>query len=160
MIVNPSNIVEGNQDMTSPFVCEAQVRVRYAETDAMSVVYHTNYIVWFEVGRVEYMQRLGSDYAEVERQGRFFAVSEVGARYLASARFSDLITIRTWVEEVRSRALAFRYEIVAAETGQLLVTGFTRHICIDRDGRVSAIPETVRSLLAAARDGLVHPGSN
>jgi acyl-CoA thioester hydrolase len=140
-----------------PTVCELSLRVRYAETDAMGIVHHRNYFVWFEAGRVEYMRRMGSNYAEIEKSGRFFAVSEVGARYLAPAHFDDLITIRTWVVEVRSRSIAFNYEVVRAATGQTLVTGFTRHICIDREGRVTAIPAQVRELLASAsghRDGM------
>ena len=129
-------------------ICELSLRVRYAETDAMGIVHHSNYFVWFEAGRVEYMRTIGSDYTEVEKGGHFFAVSEAEARYLAPAHFDDLVLIRTWVEEVRSRSIAFNYEIVQAETGQTLVTGFTRHVCIDTDGKVTAIPADVRKLLS------------
>ena len=133
-------------------ICELQLRVRYAETDAMGIVHHRNYFVWFEAGRVEYMRTIGSNYAEVEKGGHFFAVSEVGARYLAPARFDDLIIIRTWLEDIRSRTIAFSYEVIRAETSQTLVTGFTRHVCIDAAGKVTAIPADVRKLLHERRE--------
>jgi acyl-CoA thioester hydrolase len=128
-------------------VVETSVRVRYAETDAMGVVYHTNYLIWFEVGRGEYMRQKGSDYADFEAQGFYLPVLEVDARFIAPARYSDLVTIRTWVEELRSRSLTLAYEAVMQETGQVLVTGHTRHICTDRKGRVKVIPKGMRELL-------------
>jgi acyl-CoA thioester hydrolase len=134
------------------FVSESQLRVRYAETDAMGVVYHANYLVWFEVGRGDYMRRIGMEYAAVEAGGHILAVSEAAARYVASARYSDLVTVRTWVEEVRSRTMTFRYEVQLTATGQVLATGFTRHICIDHAGRVTALPTTVRAMLLAGCD--------
>jgi len=134
------------------FVSESQLRVRYAETDAMGVVYHANYLVWFEVGRGDYMRQIGMEYAAIEAGGHILAVSEAGARYAASAHYSDLVSVRTWVEEVRSRTMTFRYEVRLTATDQVLVTGFTRHICIDRTGRVTALPSTVREMLLASRD--------
>jgi len=133
--------------MTEDTVVETTVRVRYAETDAMGVVYHTNYLIWFEVGRGEYMRQKGGDYADFEAQGFYLPVSEVDARFIAPARYGDLILIRTWTEELRSRSLAFTYEVVMQETGQVLVTGRTRHICTDREGRVKMIPKEMRELL-------------
>jgi len=128
-------------------VVEITVRVRYAETDAMGVVYHTNYLVWFEVGRGEYMRQKGGDYADFEAQGLYLPVSEVDARFIAPARYGDLVIIRTWVEKLRSRSLTLAYEVVMQETGQVLVTGHTRHICTDREGRVRVIPREMRELL-------------
>jgi acyl-CoA thioester hydrolase len=128
-------------------VIETTVRVRYAETDAMGVVYHTNYLIWFEVGRGEYMRQKGGDYADFEAQGVYLPVSEIDARFMAPARYSDLVTIRTWVEELRSRSLTLAYEAVMRETGQVLVTGHTRHICTNREGLVRVIPKKMRELL-------------
>jgi acyl-CoA thioester hydrolase len=133
--------------MTEDTVVETSVRVRYAETDAMGVVYHTNYLIWFEVGRGEYMRQKGGDYADFEAQGFYLPVSEVDARFIAPARYGDLILIRTWTEELRSRSLTFTYEVVMQETGQVLVTGRTRHICTDREGRIKMIPKEMRELL-------------
>ncbi len=128
-------------------VVETTIRVRYAETDAMGVVYHTNYLIWFEVGRGEYMRQKGSDYAHFEAQGFYLPVAEVDARFIAPARYGDLVTIRTWVEDLRSRSLTLAYEAVLQETGQVLATGHTRHICTDREGRVRVIPKEMRDLL-------------
>ena len=133
--------------MTKDRVIETTVRVRYAETDAMGVVYHTNYLIWFEVGRGELMRQKGGDYTDFEAQGFYLPVSEVDARFIASARYGDLVTIRTWTEEMRSRSLTFAYEVVMQETGQVLVTGHTRHICTDREGRVKVIPKGMKELL-------------
>jgi len=133
--------------MTKDRVVETTVRVRYAETDAMGVVYHTNYLIWFEVGRGEYMRQKGGDYADFEARGFYLPVSEVDARFIAPARYGDLILIRTWTEELRSRSLTFIYEVVMQETGRVLVTGRTRHICTDRKGRVKVIPKKMKELL-------------
>jgi len=134
-------------------IVEATLRVRYAETDAMGIVYHTNYIVWFEVGRGEYMRQQGGDYAHFEAQGYYLPVIEVLARYLAPARYGDLVKVRTRVEEARSRQVAFAYEVVMAEavstseTGQLLATGRTKHVCVDEEGTIKTIPQTMREML-------------
>ena len=121
-------------------VVEASLRVRYAETDAMGIVYHTNYIVWFEVGRGEFMRQRGGDYREFERQGLYLPVTEVDARFNAPARYDDLVVVRTSVAEVRSRSVTMYYEVLMQDTGQLLVTGHTKHLCMDREGRVRRFP--------------------
>lgn len=133
--------------MSKGHVVEATLRVRYAETDAMGIVYHTNYIVWFEVGRGEYMRQQGGDYAHLEGQGYYLPVIEVQARYLAPARYGDLVKVRTWVEEARSRQVTFAYEVVMAETGQLLATGRTKHFCVDEEGTIKTIPQAIREML-------------
>jgi acyl-CoA thioester hydrolase len=93
------------------------------------------------------MRQNGGDYADFEVQGFYLPVSEVEARFTAPARYGDLVTIRTWVEELRSRSLTLAYEVVMQETGQSLATGHTRHICTDREGRVRVIPKRMRELL-------------
>ena len=133
--------------MSSEQVVEATLRVRYAETDAMGIVYHSNYIVWFEVGRGEYMRQQGGDYARWEAGGYYLPVIEVQARYLAPARYGDLVTVRTWVEEARSRQVTFAYEVVMAETGQPLATGRTKHFCVDEEGAIKTIPQAMREML-------------
>ncbi|GAB4468833.1 MAG: thioesterase family protein [Anaerolineae bacterium] len=122
-------------------VAEATFRVRFAETDAMGVVHHAAYVVYFEEGRSEYSRQAGAPYADLEAMGFSLAVSEVRARYLAPAVYDQAITVRTWVERIGSRGVTFAYEVVAAGSQQVLVTGQTRHICVDRQGRVSRIPE-------------------
>jgi acyl-CoA thioester hydrolase len=137
----------GKINMSKGHVVEATLRVRYAETDAMGIAHHTSYIVWFEVGRGEYMRQQGGDYAHLEAQGYYLPVIEVQARYLAPARYGDLVTVRTRVEEARSRQVTFAYEVVMAETGQLLATGQTKHVCVDREGAIKTIPQEVRVML-------------
>jgi acyl-CoA thioester hydrolase len=127
-------------------VVEASVRVRYAETDAMGVAYHANYIIWFEVGRGEYMRRQGGSYADLERQGYALPVTEVSARYVAPCRYADLVTVRTRVEELKSRQVTFAYEIVD-HAGKVLCTGRSVHICTDATGRVRTLPDWARLLL-------------
>jgi len=119
---------------------ETSFRVRFAETDAMGVVHHAAYVVYLEEGRSEFSRQRGTPYAELENSGFSLAVSEINLRYLAPARYDQMMTVRTWVKEVRSRAVTFAYEIVDAATGQLLVTATTKHICVDRAGQVCHIP--------------------
>jgi acyl-CoA thioester hydrolase len=134
--------------MSDPRIVETTFPVRYAETDQMQIVHHANYIVWMEEGRSEFMRASGGDYAEVERGGHLLAVTGVQVRYLAPAHYGERVTVRTWVEELRSRTLTFGYEIINANSGTLLVTGQSEHICMDRQGRVIRIPEAIRALLA------------
>ena len=133
--------------MSESHIVESTLRVRYAETDAMGIVYHTNYIVWFEVGRGEYLRQQGGDLAQLEAQGYYLPVTEVQTRYLAPARYGDLVTVRTRVEEGRSRQVTFAYEVVMAETGQLLATGRTKHVCVDAEGTIKVVPQEIRQML-------------
>ena len=130
---------------------ETELRVRYAETDAMGVVYHASYLVWFEVGRGDFFRDLGQDYGEWEHKGYLLPVSEARARYLASARYGDLITVRTWLMEVRSRSLTLGYEVTNATTGQSLVSGQTKHLCMDHQGRVRRLPSEMLAALESGR---------
>jgi acyl-CoA thioester hydrolase len=124
-----------------PRIKETTFRVRFAETDLMGVVHHSSYVIYFEVGRVDFTRQAGAPYADLEAQGYSLAVSEVNARYIAAARFDQLITVRTWLAEARSRTVAFGYEVVDAESRQLLATGNVKLICIDHAGQVRRIPQ-------------------
>jgi len=128
-------------------IVETPLRVRYAETDAMRVAYHANYLVWFEVGRGDYFRARGQDYAAWEREGYFLPVSEVYARYHAPARYGDDITVFTWLEGVQSRSLTLGYEVRNTTSGQRLATGWTKHICMDRGGRACRLPTGMLALL-------------
>lgn len=127
-----------------------EFRVRYAETDRMGVVYHANYLVWCEVGRVEFMRALGRDYAALEGQGTGLAVTEARVRYLAPARFDDPVRVTTSLVSVRSRAVSFSYEITHAATGVRLATAHTDLVSIDGEGRLMALPADFRAVLEAA----------
>jgi acyl-CoA thioester hydrolase len=101
-------------------ICETTLRVRYAETDQMAVVYNANYIIWFEVGRVELLRQLGFSYAEMEQDGMHLPVVEVKCRYKHPARYDDEVTIRTRLAQLRASLLGFHYEIVRKSDGRLL----------------------------------------
>ena len=128
-----------------PVVKEVSLYVRYAETDAMGIVHHSNYIVYFEEGRSNYSRQRGSDYASFEKSGRYLTVAEISARYIKPAVYGQLITVRCWIREMKSRGLTFAYEIVDAATREVLMTGWTKHICITHEGRVTTIPPEWRA---------------
>jgi acyl-CoA thioester hydrolase len=130
---------------TDQFVAENTFYVRYAETDAMGIVHHASYIVYFEEGRSNYARQRGHSYADFEQSGHYLAVTEVNARYIKPAKYGQLITVRCWIEDMKSRALTFAYEIVDAASSEVLVTGFSKHICITHSGQVTQIPETWRA---------------
>jgi acyl-CoA thioester hydrolase len=124
---------------------ETTVRVRYAETDQMGLVYYANYLIYFEIGRVDYMRERGVAYKEMEIQDdSFIVVAESHCRYLRPARYDDSLRIRTRVDEVRRRTIRFGYEIVNSVTGDLLATGMTMHVVCDSKGRPKALPEKYR----------------
>jgi acyl-CoA thioester hydrolase len=129
----------------SRYVAENTFYVRYAETDAMGIVHHASYIVYFEEGRSNYARQRGSDYASFERTGHHLTVAEVHARYLKPARYGQQITVRCWVDDMKSRALTFAYEIVDTALREVLVTGYSKHICITHDGQVAHLPESWRA---------------
>ena len=125
----------------------SEIRVRYAETDQMGVVYHTNYLVWCEVGRTDFMRENGASYAEMERDGIALAVTDASVRFHAPARYDDLICVETSLTELKSRTIRFEYLVRNAQTGQRLATAQTTLISIDRAGHVTAIPPAVRAQL-------------
>jgi len=137
---------------------ETRVRVRYAETDQMGVVYHANYLVWFEVGRVELMRQHGLDYKTMEtEEGCLIAVAEVTARYKAPARYDDELAIETRVLMVRGPLVRFGYRILRVEDGCLLCEGETVHVVIGKDMKRRRIPKKYADILGAAAS---HPVSD
>jgi acyl-CoA thioester hydrolase len=131
------------QPASNDVFVETTVRVRYAETDAQRVVYHGNYIVWFEVGRTDYCEKAGYPYPRMESEGIFITVTEVHARYRRSARYGDVVTIRTRLGEMKSRGCSFRYEIRLPDGG-LAVEGETHHLFLDASGRPCSVPPAVK----------------
>ncbi|PYV14104.1 MAG: acyl-CoA thioesterase [Acidobacteria bacterium] len=122
---------------------EADLNVRYAETDQMGIVYYANYLVWFEVGRVAWCRATGFDYREMEsRDGRLMMVAEASCRYKAPARFDDDIVVRTAVASASDRVIRFVYEIRNKRSGGLLATGETAHVVADRSLRPARLPES------------------
>ncbi len=133
---------------------DIQFRVRYAETDQMGVVYHTNYLIWCEVGRTDFIRARGMSYADIERAGVGLAVSDLTARFHAAARYDDLVRVRTTLTDLRSRSITFDYVITKAETNARLVSARTTLVSIDMTGRLVALPSAVRALFDdGSRDG-------
>lgn len=130
---------------------ETRLRVRYAETDQMGVVYHSNHLIWFEVGRVELMREMGFSYRDMEREdGRFIAVAEVTCRYRAPVFYDDEILIRTRLKTARESVVVFSYELVRADTNALVAEGETTHIVTDSKMKVAALPEKYLTAFRAA----------
>jgi acyl-CoA thioester hydrolase len=120
---------------------QTEIRVRYADTDQMGVVYYANYLVWFEVGRTEYCRQRGADYRGLEKESQhFLAVAEVECRYHAPARYDDLILLRTRIERLKKRTVSFLYEVLEKERGTLLASGRSVHVLVDRQGRPVSFP--------------------
>jgi acyl-CoA thioester hydrolase len=130
---------------------ETTVRVRYAETDQMGVVYHANYYVWFEVGRVEYLRQAGVNYKEMEsKDDCFIVVAESSCRHRRPARYDELIRVRTRISKGNSRMCRLEYEVLNDATGELLATGETAHVFCDRNGRPKTLPEQYRKYFVTA----------
>lgn len=122
---------------------QTSVRVRYAETDQMGVVYYANYLVWMEVARVAYCREAGFEYRDMERVGgAFLVVTEAKCRYRSPARFNDVVDLTCWVAESRSRTVRFAYEMLRGD--EILATGETLHTVTDARGRMIRMPEPYR----------------
>ena len=128
---------------------EFDLRVRYAETDQMGVVYHTNYLVWCEIGRTELIRELtGVSYAKLEEEGVLLAVAELSIRYHGAARYDNMIRVRTSLTDARSRSVTFEYLISNAETAERLATARTVLVSLGENGRPVVMPEHLRRRLA------------
>lgn len=135
---------------------ETRVRVRYAETDQMGVVYHANYLVWFEVGRVEFIRQLGLDYRDMEQEdGALIAVAEATARYKAPARYDDELIVRTSLAGVRGPIVRFRYVVLRAADEMVLCEGETVHFVVGRDMKRREMPAKYAERFATVMHRLV-----
>jgi acyl-CoA thioester hydrolase len=131
---------------------ETTLRVRYAETDKMGVVYHSNFLIWFEVGRVELLRQLGFQYSDMEADDNcHIPVVDVHVRYKAPARYDDEIVVRTRLKNVRPLLLHFSYEVVRAADQTLLAEGETMHIIVDNKLQRRPLPEKYMAAFGAAQ---------
>ena len=127
---------------------ETRLRVRYAETDQMGVVYYANYLIWMEAGRVDLCKACGFNYRDIEREdGVFFAVAEATCRYRSPARFDDEVIVKTWVEDANARIVTFAYEMRLAEDDRVLATGTTRHIFVSSAMQRTRLPQKYHAML-------------
>lgn len=135
----------------SAAICETRLRVRYAETDKMGVVYHANHFIWFEVGRVEFLRQLGFSYREMEEKDAcFIAVVDARCRYKAPARYDDEIIVRTHLKNVRESVIHFGYELIRSDDGVLLAEGETTHIVTNAEMKATVLPEKYRNAFREA----------
>jgi acyl-CoA thioester hydrolase len=146
--------------MTTPLHAPIEFRVRYAETDQMGFVYHANYLVWCDMGRTELIRRAWRSYADLERDGLLLAVTDASLRYLAPARFEDLIRVDTTIESVRSRSVAFTYVVSRVDAGgetKRLATARTVLMALDRSGATRTLPS---EMVQAFRDAHAAMGAS
>lgn len=113
---------------------ESRTRVRYKDTDQMGIAHHSNYIVWFEIGRTDLCRKTGFSYRDIEERGSLLVVVEVGCRYLTPFRYDDEVIIRTTVRDAASRSMSFAYELLDT-AGEVRATGFSKHFWVDRETR-------------------------
>jgi acyl-CoA thioester hydrolase len=134
-----------------PAVNETRLRVRYAETDQMGMVYHSNHFIWFEVGRVELLRQMGFSYRDMESQdNRFIAVVEATCRYRAPVRYDEEVLVRTRLKSARDSMVHFGYELVRLSDGALLAEGETTHIVTDAQMKIAVLPDKYLNAFRAA----------
>jgi len=139
-----------NEAIAGRPVNEARVRVRYVETDQMGVVYHSNYLVWFEIGRVELIRRMGLNYKQMEEEdGCGISVVDVHARYRVPARYDDELVIETRLLAARGAVIKFGYRILRVDDGVLLCEGETTHVCVGKDMKKRSLPPKYAERFAA-----------
>ncbi|MBX3288571.1 MAG: acyl-CoA thioesterase [Acidobacteria bacterium] len=137
---------------------ETELRVRYAETDQMGIVHHSNYLIWFEAGRSDLCRARGFSYKDMEKDdGALMVVAESYVRYKSPAFYEDIVVVKTNVAEVRSRSIRFVYEIVRPADNMLLAEGETVHLVTDADKKVRSVPEIYKRLLLADQAGQAFP---
>lgn len=140
-------ILSGPMESQAPVAPRLQVKlpieIRFAETDAMGVVHHSNYIIWFEAARIAWLEAAGSSYAAIARDGNHFAVTALHVDYRRTCRFGESIYVAVALTLLRSRQLAFDYEVRRRDDDALLASARSEHVCVDLEGRVARIPETV-----------------
>ncbi len=117
-----------------------ETRVTYGDTDAMGVVYHANYLRWFEIGRTEFMRHLGIAYKDIEDQGIYLPAVEVFCKYLISAKYDDLLVIETTVDSLNRASIKFSYRILRKADGAEMVRGTTLHAFLNKEGKIVKVP--------------------
>jgi acyl-CoA thioester hydrolase len=134
-----------------------EIPVRYGDTDQMGIAYYANYLYWFEIARTEWLRANGRSYRELEAEGVILPVTEAHCRYLASARYDDLLRLWGWVGELGRATVQFDYRIERVDDGRLLAVGHTRHCFLDRAGRPMRIEGMLHDLLARGLPNALPP---
>jgi acyl-CoA thioester hydrolase len=143
--------MDGPMSEPTGLINETRIRVRYAETDQMGVVYHSNHFIWFEVGRVELLRQFGFSYKEMENEDDcFIAVVDARCRYRAPVHYDDEVVVRTYLKHVREKMIRFGYELRGEDDGKLLAEGETTHIVANSRMKPRALPEKYMNVFRAA----------
>lgn len=125
---------------------ETEIRVRYQETDNMGVVYYANYFTWFEVARTEYLRSFGVSYSELEDRGLYLMVAGASCRYISPSHYDDVVTVRTWVSEVKNSSMKFEYKLTVRH--KLVATGDSVHVFTNKSFKPIRIPEELKAVFA------------
>lgn len=120
-------------------IVDTVIRVRYAETDQMGIVYHSNYIIWFEIGRTDWFRKIGQDYKSLEEKNILLPVIGVNCQYKKSALYDDLVIIRTYLKELKGVRLTFHYEVLREKDRELLAEGESQHAFVNRNQKPIAL---------------------
>lgn len=136
---------------------ETEIRVRYAETDKMGIVHHSNYLIWFEAGRSDLCRARGFSYIQMEADGALMIVAESYVRYKSPAYYEDILVVRTQLGEMRSRSIQFVYEVFRPSDETLIAEGETLHLVTDENKKVRSIPEVYKRLLIGETDAAAIP---
>jgi len=131
-------------------VGQVPIRVRYAETDAQAVVYHANFLVYFEVGRTDWVERAGYPYRRMEEEGFALVIAESHLRFIRPAHYDDALIVETRLGELRTRSCTFHYRVVREGEEAPLVEGWTALVCLGAGRRAVPIPEGVARALREA----------
>ncbi len=123
---------------------DIEIRVRYAEVDAMGFLHHSRYWVYFEIGRTELLRSQGVAYADLEREGVFFAVAKCAARFKQPARYDDELVLHTEISKIGAARIDHTYELRNKENGAILATAETTLACLDGEGRIIPIPDRMK----------------
>ncbi len=143
-----SGVKKGHHTHAENAHVDVPVRVRYADTDRMGIVYYGTYPQYFEIGRSEFMREKGFTYRQFEEMGYHLVVTGIDIKYYNAATYDDLLTVRTSIAEVQSRGLTFHYEIY--KDGALIVKGHTKHVCVDGGKKTVRIPPDVMEIFRNA----------
>lgn len=139
---------------------DCTIRVRYADTDQMGVVYYANYLVYFEVGRTEFCRRRGIAYSEIEKQtGSYLIVAEARCRYRRPLRYDQEVVVRTFLQDFRKRTMTFAYQLIDPVSGVLFAEGETVHVVTDREGKPKSFPEDYRDKLFTPEEDTTRKNS-
>jgi len=136
------------------YINEAKIKVRYAETDKMGIVYHSNYLIYFEIGRTEFINECGISYIEMEQMGIMIPLLESNCKYVQGAKYADELTVKTWIEELSAAKVRFSYSIIRESDGKEITRGNTLHVFVDNGFKIINLKKKFPEIMSML-EGLV-----